>query len=197
MNTHRAISAAAVFVAAAAIGMGAGKAALQAATQVFVTNTTSSPVPSTIVNAPSVKVANTSGAPFWIKDVNNEAFNGRQVFLTFNLAVGQSQGVLTTTVPAGYRFVVREVMAQGQSAAGNEFPTALYVTAHNAQNVVHANWGGIFSVEPGSTANSLLQAQTFFYGDTGDTLVVTVHRINSTNTAVVNVTLSGYLFKLP
>jgi hypothetical protein len=197
MNTHRAVSVGAVFIAAAALGLGAGKVALQAAQQVFVTNTLSTPVPTTMVNNPSVTILDSASAPLFVKDVDNLGRNGRQVFLTLNFAAGGTTVTTNVVVPTGYRFVVRQVSAQSLATNANDFATGVFVTAENAQNFVHANWSGLFAQEIGNTKASILTNQeTYFFGESADTMIVAVRRSSAVSTTAVNVTLSGYLVKM-
>ncbi|MBL8189010.1 MAG: hypothetical protein JNK38_13450 [Acidobacteria bacterium] len=185
---------------------GAGRAMAQSTfSLVKIINSTSEPVPTTVTNSPTVKLASNAAVtinngesnPVLVQGVNDGVTPFHQS-VSGNFPSGSVSASGVIPVPAGYRLVIEYVSASVLLPTGQNLHQASVSTQFKdvavQHHLVRNEHGPHFS---GNNNQFVVGQQVRLYADGGTPVIFSLARNNGTGSAGYSATVSGYLVNIP
>ena len=185
---------------------GAGRAVAQSTfSLVKIINTTSEPVPTTVTNSPTVKLASNAAVtinngesnPVLVQNVNDGVTPFQQT-VTGNFPTGSVGGSGIIPVPAGQRLVIEYVSAQVLLPTGQNLHQVSISTQIKGSTVQHFLVRNQHGAHFSGTDNVFTVGQQMrLYADGGTPVIFSLARNNGTGSSGYSLTVSGYLVNIP
>jgi hypothetical protein len=174
--------------------------AVQAAQNVFVTNTSSAPVPTTITNVPSVRVINSAPSPVITKDIQNPASQPFIKFFDTPIASGVNFAIQSFTASAHARIVFTHVSTfsnVGTAAGADDGVGAFGVDVTTRQLVHTGSWAFLPKKSESYPGMAASNDQTTIVLNPGDKMQLEVTRYGTSAALRAFATFSGYYVYVP
>lgn len=185
---------------------GAGRAVAQSTfSLVKIINSTSEPVPTSVINSPTVKLASNSAVtinngetnPVLAQNINDGVTPFHQT-VTGSFPAGSFGGSGIIAVPAGRRLVIEYVSAQALLPTGqnlHQVSVSTQIKGTTAQHfLVRNEHGPHFS---GTDNLFVVGQQLRLYADGGTPVIFSLARNVATGNPGYSLTVSGYLVDIP